>query len=69
MELIRKRSGKWPARVYRAGYSPETKSFNFRTDAERWAQSIETEMDRGRFISRSKVEARTLEDIITVARH
>ncbi|KFX63370.1 tyrosine-type recombinase/integrase [Paraburkholderia fungorum] len=64
MASIRKRGSKWQARVCRAGYPPETKSFNIRADAERWARSVETEMDRGSFISRSEAEASTLEDII-----
>src|SRR5580704_10127943 len=64
MASIRKRSNKWQARVCRAGYPAETKSFNTCADAERWARSIETEMDRGSFVSRSEAEANTLEDII-----
>jgi integrase len=64
MASIRKRSNKWQARVCRAGYPAETKSFNVRADAERWARSVETEMDRGSFVSRSEAEANTLEDII-----
>ncbi len=64
MASIRKRGNKWQARICRAGYPAETKSFNVRADAERWARSIETEMDRGSFVSRSEAEANTLEDII-----
>ncbi|NPT54346.1 tyrosine-type recombinase/integrase [Paraburkholderia elongata] len=64
MASIRKRGNKWQARVCRAGYPAETKSFNVCADAERWARSVETEMDRGSFVSRSEAEANTLEDII-----
>lgn len=64
MASIRKRGNEWQARVCRAGYPAETKSFNTRTDAERWSRSVETEMDRGSLISRSEAEANTLEDII-----
>ncbi|WP_042591287.1 tyrosine-type recombinase/integrase [Ralstonia solanacearum] len=64
MASIRKRGNKWQARVCRAGYPAETRSFNVRADAERWARSIETEMDRGSFVSRSEAEANTLADII-----
>jgi len=64
MASIRKRGNKWQARVSRTGFPVETKSFSVRTDAERWARSIETEMDRGSFVSRSEAEANTLEDII-----
>ncbi|MFM0134897.1 tyrosine-type recombinase/integrase [Caballeronia grimmiae] len=64
MASIRKRGNKWQARVCRVGYPAETKSFNVRADAERWARSVETEMDRGSFVSRSEAEANTLEDVI-----
>ncbi|MGF6293694.1 tyrosine-type recombinase/integrase [Paraburkholderia youngii] len=64
MASIRKRGSKRQARACRAGYPAETKSFNIRIDAERRARSIETEMDRGSFISRSEAKANTLEEII-----
>lgn len=64
MASIRRRGDKWQARVARVGFPIEAKSFATRQDAERWARSIETEMDRGSFVSRSEAEANTLEDII-----
>lgn len=64
MASIRQRDGKWQVRVRRKGFADEVKTFNTRTDAERWSRSVETEMDRGSFISRSEAEANTLADII-----
>lgn len=64
MASIRNRSGKWQARVTRKGFPDEVKTFGSRIDAERWARSIETEMDRGCFVSRSEAEATTLQDVI-----
>ncbi|RQT48498.1 tyrosine-type recombinase/integrase [Burkholderia cepacia] len=64
MASIRQRDGKWQVRVRRRGFADEAKTFSTRADAERWARSVETEMDRGSFVSRSEAEANTLEDII-----
>lgn len=64
MASIRNRNGKWQARVIRKGYPDEVKTFITRQDAERWARATETEMDRGCFVSRSKAEATTLQEVI-----
>jgi integrase len=47
MASIRQRSGKWQARVLRTGFPAEVKTFDTRGDAQRWARSIETSIDRG----------------------
>ena len=61
MASIRKLpSGKWNVRVTRKGFPFQTKSFINRTDADRWARTIEGEMDRGVFVCRSEAEATTL---------
>lgn len=65
MASIRKLpSGKFNARVTRQGYPVKSKSFITRTDADRWARSIESEMDRGVFVCRSEAEATTLSDAL-----
>ncbi|MBJ9968979.1 tyrosine-type recombinase/integrase [Burkholderia seminalis] len=64
MASIRHRDGKWQVRVRRRGFADEAKTFSTRADAERWARSVEIEMDRGSFVSRSEAEANTLENII-----
>lgn len=64
MASIRRRGDKWQARVSRKGYQPEVKSFQTRQDAERWARSIEAEMDRGLYVSRTDAESTTLKDVI-----
>lgn len=61
MATIRKLpSGKWNVQVRQKGYPLQTKSFINRTDADRWARTIESEMDRGCFVCRSEAEATTL---------
>lgn len=64
MAAIHRRKDKWQVRVRRKGFPVEVKTFHTRADAEQWARSVETEMDRGSFISRSEAEANSLADII-----
>lgn len=64
MASIRQRGNKWQARIARMGFPPEVKTFGTRQDAERWARSIETEMDRGSYVSRSRAESTTLGDVL-----
>ncbi|MFM0007262.1 site-specific integrase [Paraburkholderia dipogonis] len=64
MAAIQRRKDRWQARIRRRGFPVEVKTFDTRQDAEQWARSVETDMDRGSFVSRSEAEANTLEDII-----
>ncbi|MBU2755285.1 site-specific integrase [Acidithiobacillus sp. CV18-2] len=54
----------WQARVIRKGYPSQSKTFRTKADAERWARSIENEMDKGMFVSRSESENTTLNDLL-----
>ena len=56
-------SGWWQAKVRRKGHPGQSKTFETRKDAEAWARVIESEMDRGAFISRSTAERTTFKDI------
>lgn len=64
MANIRKLGQNWQARVRRRGFPDETKSFPTKAEAERWARSIEGEMDRGEFVSRTEAEQTTFGEII-----
>lgn len=64
MASIRKRGNKWQVRVTRKGYPPETRTFASRTDAERWGRSVESEIDKGSYTSRTAAERVTLAEII-----
>ena len=64
MASIRQRNGRWQARVRRQGFPVETKSFTSKAEAERWARSMETEMDRGVYCNRSVAESMTLGDLL-----
>jgi len=65
MATIRKRGElQWQAIVKRKGYPLQSKTWNTRKEAEAWARQIESEMDRGVFVSRTEVERTTLHDLI-----
>lgn len=53
-------SGKWNVRITRQGFPVQTKTFINRADADKWARTIESEMDRGCFVCRSEAESTTL---------
>lgn len=64
MAAFRKRGTGWQARVRRAGYPDEVKTFPTRAEAERWARSVEGEMDRGEFSDHREVARTTLGDLV-----
>jgi len=50
--------------VTRKGYPPETNTFNTYDDAVKWARALETEIDRGHYLSRTAAEQLTLKDAL-----
>lgn len=46
MATIRRLRGRWQAQVRRKGIPPRAKSFDVKADAEKWARSLEAELDR-----------------------
>jgi integrase len=64
MASFRQRSGKWQARIIRDGYPDQTKTFETKADAEKWARSVESEIDKGQFINVSEAQRTTLGDLI-----
>ncbi|AOI69150.1 tyrosine-type recombinase/integrase [Burkholderia ubonensis] len=46
----------WQAKIRRKGYPQQSKTFDTRADAEKWARAVEHEMDRGRFVSSAEAE-------------
>ena len=54
----------WKARIRRRGYPDTSKTFETKASAEAWARQIESEMDRGIFISRAEAEQYTLSECI-----
>jgi integrase len=46
MATVRRLRGRWQAQVRRKGIPPRAKSFDSKADAEKWARSLEAELDR-----------------------
>ncbi len=46
MATIRKLRGRWQAQVRRRGLKPRCKSFDSKTDAEKWARDLEAQVDK-----------------------
>jgi integrase len=64
MASFRKRSGKWQARIIRDGYPDQTKTFDSKADAEKWARALESDIDKGQFVNVSEAQRTTLGDVI-----
>lgn len=65
MATIRKRGDmQWQAIIKRRGYPLVSKTWNTRKEAEVWAREVESQMDRGVYVSRAEAERTTLNDLI-----
>lgn len=65
MAFFRLRNGKWQAIVSRKGYKPLAKTFISKINAEKWARSIEIDLDRGIFKEQSNSQNYLFSDLIT----
>ncbi|WP_433704193.1 tyrosine-type recombinase/integrase [Paraburkholderia sacchari] len=54
----------WQAKIRRKGYPQQSKTFDTKADAEKWARSIEGDMDRGRFVSSAEAESTTFTEAL-----
>ncbi len=54
----------WQARVIRKGFPTRSKTFRGKKDAEQWARSVESEMDKGTWRDHSRAEATTVADML-----
>jgi integrase len=65
MATIRKLRDRWQAQVRRRGVAPRAKSFDQKSDAEKWARSLESELDRCGMLPDTRVaESTTLRSIL-----
>ena len=65
MATITKRGPyQWQAKIRIKGQKTTSKTFTNRSNAEKWARQIESEMDRGIYISRKEAESTTFSDAI-----
>lgn len=54
----------WKVQIRRKGYPNQYDTFKTKKEAQVWARQIESEMDRGVFVSRSEAERVTLGELI-----
>lgn len=52
------------AKIRRKGYPPQSRTFNTKAEAEKWARAVEHEMDRGIFADRREAERTTLAEAL-----
>ena len=69
MASLRQRPGPggrrvWQVRIKRKGFPEAARTFDLKTEAEAWARQIESEMDRGVFVSRVEAESTTLAEAL-----
>lgn len=65
MATIRKLRGRWQAMVRRKGMQPRSKSFDSKADAEKWARSLEAQVDLSGVLPDTRVaEQMTLGDVL-----
>ena len=64
MASILRTGNRWQARVRRKGYPTETKTFATKTEALHWSQIIESDMNKGLYISRTGAERTTFIEIL-----
>lgn len=60
MASIIKRGNYWRAQIRRRGYPVQNNTFDTKVQAESWARSVETAMDRGLFVSLGEAQRTTL---------
>ena len=56
-------SGWWQAKIRRGGFK-QSRTFEKRVDAEKWARDIENQIDRGIFVPREEAEKTSLADAL-----
>jgi len=65
MATIRRLRGRWQAQVRRKGLAPRAKSFDAKSDAEKWARNLEAELDRcGSLPDTRLAERMTVRDLL-----
>lgn len=66
MATIRKKGERqWHVQIRKRGYPAQTKTFTSKSAAEGWATIIESEMERGVFVSRTEAEATLIKDVLS----
>lgn len=61
--IEQRESGYWQAKVRRKGVPSQSKTFRTKTAAEAWARQVESQIERGAFISTARAEAKLFKDL------
>ncbi|WP_028587468.1 integrase [Desulfocurvus vexinensis] len=65
MACIEKRGPyQFRVKIKRKGFPPQSKTFEAYDDAVKWAREVESEIDRGVFVSRREAESTTLQEAL-----
>ncbi len=64
MATIRQRNNRWQVIVKRKGHPLQSKTFNLKKDAEKWARQQEQLMDAGQWVDRTEAEQTSLNDLL-----
>lgn len=64
MATIRPMRDKWQAIVRRKGYPSQSKTFDIKKDAEKWARQQERSIDAGQWVDRTEAEQTTLKELL-----
>jgi integrase len=64
MATFTKRSGSWRVQIRKSGEKSIYRTFPTKAEAERWARELESEMDRGVFVSRKEAEETLLAEAL-----
>lgn len=66
MASITKRGDlQWQVKVRRKGYPAQSATFFTRSEAEKWARSVESGMDKGTYVDNSEAQRTTLHEALT----
>ncbi len=64
MATLEKRGDYWRAKIRRKGYPIQSRSFDTKVQAEKWARDIENDMDKNVFVDRTESEKNTLRVVL-----
>lgn len=64
MATIEKRGPFWRVKIRRAGLPAQTRTFNNRTQAQHWARSVESDLDKGITVDLRTAQRTSLADIL-----
>lgn len=64
MATLRKRGTQWEAQVRKQGWPARSQSFPTKSEANQWAQNIESEMARAAFVDSQSIRKLTLGDLL-----